>query len=116
MRQQRRKEFAMLLRQPGLFACIAIVLVILVLFCIYPVLRLFLATITNADGRIDLSNVEHIMNSTNFFSSLRNSLLLGVTVAVLSTVIGYVFAYAVTRTEMKGKRFFHRLFRLGQTR
>ena len=97
----------MLLRQPGLFACIAAILIILIVFCIYPVLRLFLATITNADGHLDLSNVQHIVTSTNFFRSLTNSLVLGLTVSVVSTLIGYVFAFAVTRTEMKGKRFFH---------
>ena len=97
----------MLLRQPGLLACIFIILVILVIFCIWPVLRLLWATVTNAEGQLDMSNVRHIMTSTNFFTSLGNSLMLGVTVAVISTVIGYVFAYAVTRTEMKGKRFFH---------
>lgn len=107
MRQQRRKEFAMLARQPGLLACIIAVIAILVLFCIYPVVRLFLATVTNDAGQLDLSNVSHIVSSTNFFTSLANSLVLGVTVAVLSTVIGYVFAFAVTRTDMKGKRFFH---------
>ena len=97
----------MLLRQPGLLACIIAILIILVVFCIWPVLRLLLATVTNAEGRLDLSNVRHIMTATNFFKSLGNSLMLGICVAVISTVIGYVFAYAVTRTEMKGKRFFN---------
>ena len=107
MRQQRRAEFAMLLRQPGLLACIVAILIILILFCILPVVRLFLATITSQEGRLDLRNVEHIMTSTNFFTSLGHSLLLGITVAVISTLVGYVFAYAVTRTNMRGKRFFH---------
>ena len=57
----------MLLRQPGLLACIFIILVILVIFCIWPVLRLLWATVTNAEGQLDLSNVRHIMTSTNFF-------------------------------------------------
>lgn len=97
----------MLLRQPGLLACIVAILIILILFCILPVVRLFLATITSQEGRLDLRNVEHIMTSTNFFTSLGHSLLLGITVAVISTLVGYVFAYAVTRTNMRGKRFFH---------
>ena len=97
----------MLLRQPGLLACIVAILIILILFCILPVVRLFLATITSQEGRLDLRNVEHIMTSTNFFTSLGHSLLLGITVAVISTLVGYVFAYAVTRTDMRGKRFFH---------
>ena len=97
----------MLLRQPGLLACIIVILVILVIFCILPIARLLFTTITNQDGRLDLSNVVHIMTSTNFFRSLGNSMMLGLTVSIISTIIGYVFAYAVTRTDMKGKRFFH---------
>ena len=107
MRQQRRKEFAMLIRQPGLLTCIVAVLAILVIFCIWPVIRLLWATITNQEGHLDLSNVRHIAESTNFFTSLGNSMMLGVTVAVIATIVGYVFAYAVTRTNMKGKRFFN---------
>ena len=57
MRQQRRKEFAMLLRQPGLLACIVAILVILVIFCIWPNLRLLWATITNAEGRKNTGKV-----------------------------------------------------------
>jgi len=107
LRRQRRKEFAMLLRQPGLLCCIVAILAILILFCIYPVLRLIIATLTNDAGQFDLSSVRHVMQATNFFSSLLNSIKLGVTVAVLATLVGYLFAFAVTRTEMKGKRFFH---------
>ncbi len=97
----------MLLRQPGLLACIIVILVILVIFCILPIVRLLYTTITNQDGQLDFSNVVHIMTSTNFFRSLGNSMMLGLTVSIISTIIGYIFAYAVTRTDMKGKRFFH---------
>ena len=107
LRRQRRKEFAMLIRQPGLFLCIAAVLAILIIFCIYPIIRLVIATVTNDAGAFDLSVIKRVMQTTNFFTSLWNSIKLGLTVAMLSTLIGYVFAYAVTHTEMPGKRFFH---------
>ena len=96
----------MLVRQPGLLLCIVAILAVLIIFCIFPVVRLFVATLTNEQGQLDLSNIRHIMEATNFFHSLGNSMLLGVTVAALSTLTGYVFAFAVTRTEMPGKRFF----------
>lgn len=107
LRQQRRKEFAMLLRQPGLLGCIVAILAILIIFCIYPVLRLLLATLTNDAGQFDLSSIRYVMEHTNFFTSLRNSVVLGLTVSVLATLIGYLFAFAVTRTEMPGRRLFH---------
>lgn len=107
LRRQRRKEFAMLMRQPGLFLCILAVMLILVVFCIYPVLRLIIATVTDDAGQFDFSAIRRVVESTNFFTSLWNSIKLGLTVAVLATIIGYVFAFAVTHTEMRGKRFFH---------
>lgn len=107
LRQQRRKEFAMLLRQPGLLMCIIAILAILIIFCIYPVLRLLVATMTNDAGQLDLSSIRYVMARTNFFTSLFNSIKLGFAVAIVATMIGYVFAFAVTRTEMPGKRFFH---------
>ena len=107
MRDQRRKEFLMLLRQPGLLLTILAILAILVIFCIYPVIRLFVATVTNAEGHFDLSSAAHVVSSTNFGRSLANSVMLGLTVAVVATLIGFLFAYAITRTEMRGKRFFN---------
>ena len=107
MRDQRRKEFFMLLRQPGLLLTILVILAILVIFCIYPVLRLFVATVTNAEGKFDIGSVAHVVTSTNFGKSLLNSVMLGSTVAVIATLIGFLFAYAVTRTEMPGKKFFN---------
>jgi len=107
MRDQRRKEFFMLLRQPGLLLTILVILAILVIFCIYPVLRLFVATVTNTEGRFDIGSVAHVVTSTNFGKSLLNSVMLGSTVAVIATLIGFLFAYAVTRTEMPGKKFFN---------
>ena len=47
-----------------------------------------------------------MLTTTNFGKSLLNSVVLGVTVAVAATLIGFMYAFAITRTEMPGKRFF----------
>lgn len=107
LRKQRRDEFHILLRQPGLLLCIVAILAILIVFCIFPVVRLFIATITNDEGHIDLATVRYVMEKTHFFKALWNSIKLGLCVGLLGTFIGYVFAFAVTHTEIKGKRFFH---------
>ena len=107
LRKQRREEFVMLLHQPGLFFCIIAILAILIIFCIFPIVRLLIATLTNDAGQFDLATVHRVIEKTNFFTSLMNSIKLGITVAILGTIVGYVFAFAVTRTEMPGKRFFH---------
>jgi len=107
LRDQRRKEFLMLLKQPGLLFTIVVVMLALIVFCAYPLLKVFLATIIDDSGQLDWSVLQRAVTSQRFLTSLLNSIWLGVVVAILSTVIGFVFAYSVTRTEMKGKRFFH---------
>lgn len=97
----------MLLRQPGLLLTIVAVLAILVIFCIYPVIRLFISTVTDLEGHLDLSSISHVISSTNFGRSLLNSVLLGLCVAVVATLVGFLFAYAITRTNMPGKGFFN---------
>jgi iron(III) transport system permease protein len=41
----------------------------------------------------------------NYWRTFLNSIQLGVIVAGIATAIGYVFAFAITRTEMPGKGF-----------
>lgn len=101
-----RKELSLLMRQPGLFLTIVASLVILVVFCIYPVLRVLLATIVK-DGGWDWSVVVNTVTSRYFLTSLWNSVWLGIVVAVLGSIVGFIFAYAITRTEMPWKKFFH---------
>lgn len=106
-RSQRKKEFAMLVKQPGLLISIIVILALLIIFCIYPIIKLFICTMQNDAGEFDLTALNNVVTKTNFFSSLGNSLILGFTVAILATIIGYIFAFSICRTEMKGKKFFH---------
>lgn len=97
----------MLLQQPGLLLIIIAILLILIIFCIYPVVRLLITCMTDTDGNFDLSSIRYVLEKTNIGTALINSIRLGVVVAVLSTIIGYIFAFSLNRTTMHGKRFFH---------
>lgn len=105
--RQRRKEPAFLLKQPGLVLTIVAILAALLLFCIYPVIRLFVVCVTNAAGQFDLSSILYVLQKTNLLQSMWNSLKLGLVVGVTATIIGYLFAFSTTRTAIRGKRFFH---------
>lgn len=97
----------MLLQQPGLLAIIAAILVILVVFCIYPIVRLLITCMTDTNGHFDLSSIQYVLKKTNIATALWNSIKLGIVVGTLSTIIGFIFAFSINRTTMKGKRFFH---------
>lgn len=107
IRLQRKREFLLLWGQPGLFASIIAILSILIVFCFYPIIRLLITCMTDQAGRFDLSSILYVIQKTNIGSALANSIKLGVVVAILSTVIGFLFAFAINRTTMRGKRFFH---------
>ena len=106
-REQRRRELKMLLGQPGLLSIIVIILAILIIFCIYPIVRLLITCMTDSEGNFDLSSIEYVLKKTNIGTALVNSIRLGLIVGVLATVVGFIFAFSINRTTMKGKRFFH---------
>ena len=54
-RSEKRREFILLLKQPELFLAILFVFAVLILFCIYPIVRLFISCITDKNGQIDFS-------------------------------------------------------------
>jgi iron(III) transport system permease protein len=106
-REQHSREFLLLLKQPGLLITIILTLGVLVLFCIYPIFRVFLATLVDDNGKFSLAFVSKAIQSHHYVESLLNSIKLGVVVSILGTLVGYLFAFSISRTEIRGKKFFH---------
>ncbi|MDR1429032.1 MAG: iron ABC transporter permease [Spirochaetaceae bacterium] len=101
-----RNDMTMLLRQPLLLATIIIIFVMLLIFVVLPIFNVFKMGSTDRDGRFSLGSLVSILASSSERQTFFNSMKLGVIVAVLATLLGYLFAFAITRTEMRGKRFF----------
>lgn len=106
-RSVRRREFLMLLRQPGLLLAILFVFAVLILFCIYPIVKLFMSCLTDAEGQINLDNIRYVFQKTDFFDALWNSVKLGLFVGFFSTIVGYIYAFAINRTTIPFKKFFN---------
>ena len=102
---EKRNERRQMLRQPVLMAVVIATLAFLLLFSFYPLLRIFIKIVW--DGGWDFSILKSTFSSTYFWTAFGNSIGLGLITASISTVVGFVFAFAVTRSNMKGKRFFH---------
>ncbi len=102
---EKRNERRQMLRQPILIVVVALLAVFLFLFSVYPLFNIFGKIVWN--DRWDLSIVKKTFSSSYFWNAFGNSIMLGLITATISSVVGFVFAYAVTRTNMKGKRFFH---------
>lgn len=112
IRKKRRKEntmkkdMQMLLRQPLLLLVILLIFAALFIFIILPVFNVFARGLVDEDGRLTLKYFLKVVGSAGYMNTFKNSILLGVIVAFFSTLIGYVFAYALSRTEMRGKKLF----------
>jgi len=100
------RELKELGKEPILLCLIIIIFISLLIFAVYPVWKVLEATFVGENG-IDFSIISSQILSSSFLHTLWNSLKLGMVTAFFSTIIGFIFAFAVTRTSMKGKKFFH---------
>jgi len=98
------------LAEPGrgwLLACLYPAVVALVaLFLAYPIVEL-LARAVFADGRLSFAPLARVLGEPYNRQAIYNTLVLGLTVAVLGTILATLYAYAMTRVEMPGKRVWH---------
>jgi len=91
---------------PYLFSLIILVLMSLLLFSVYPMYSIFKTIFVDENG-VDFKAVQKIFDKPLIYRTIWNSLKLGVSSAAISTLIGFIFAYSVTRTRMFGKKFFN---------
>lgn len=103
--QKKLNESKMILRQPLLLVSILATILLLALFVVYPLLRVLIHSLTDAEGNFSLENLVAIFSTSRYLAVLGRTILLGVVVAFLATVIGYIFAYTITRVNVPCKGF-----------
>ncbi|MEI7430084.1 MAG: iron ABC transporter permease [Betaproteobacteria bacterium] len=81
----------------------ALCLVILVFFILYPLGVLFNNSVRDESGALSLYGFTQLLEDSQFLLSLRNTLVLGVSVTILSVFIGVPLAYMVARYEFPMK-------------
>ena len=91
----------LLLAGLGLF-----VILPLLIFLVFPILIVFFKSFQVADGSWGLANYTTTMVEPHFWTVVGNSLLMTVIVTVISVVLGFIFAYAIQRSQMPGKHYF----------
>ena len=104
-RMKKLNETKMILRQPLLLAAVVLTILLLLLFVVYPLLKILIFSMTDADGNFSLENLKTILTTSRYLAVFGRTMLLGVIVAVIATFIGYVFAYTITRTNVPCKGF-----------
>lgn len=78
----------------------------LLLFLVAPILIVLLKSFQNDSGVYGLDNYINTMSETHFWTVVVNSLLLASTVTIIAVSLAFVFAYAIQRSKMPGKKVF----------
>ncbi len=94
------------MREPLLLVGILLVNLFLFLFIVFPLFKIFQLSFEE-EGRLSINVFFDLLSKRYNVQPLIHSLTLGVAVSILSTVIGFIFAYAVTRVDIPWKRFFN---------
>ena len=91
--------------EPFLLLAILVVFYLLIVFVIFPIFQVF-KTSLSYEGALSLQNYSDVLSRSYYIQPFINSMVLGVLVGTIGTIIGFTFAYAITRTPMKGKGMF----------
>lgn len=92
--------------EPKVVIAIVVIMIGLALFVIYPIIKL-LWLVFFPDGLFSLSFLSQIINTHIYMRGFYDSIKVAFWVSVCSVIIGYIFAYAIVRVNVKGKRFFN---------
>ena len=101
-------EMKKMRKDPLLLIMIALILISLMLFIVYPLVKVCIVSFTY-QGHFSFKNFYDAMTYSKgyYAKALWNSLWIGALTAILGTVIAFVFAYSLTRANIPGRRFFN---------
>lgn len=93
-------------RDPMLLVTIIFVIAILLIFILYPLFAVLKESFIGKDG-FTLNAYSETIKSIDFRNTLKNTLMLGFIVGGLSTLIGFIFAYADSYIKTRFKKLFN---------
>jgi iron(III) transport system permease protein len=88
-----------------LLVAILAIFYFLLIFVISPIYMVFKTSLI-VDKQFNLSNYLAIFSKRYYFQPFLNSVILGICTASTGTLLGFCFAYAISRTPIPFKRFF----------
>lgn len=107
---RRLREFALIARDPVLLLSLIFCGLFLFIFVFYPIYRTTINGFFNPAGEFDLKYFARFFDS--YFGPLsrrifRDTMIMGLLTATGGTLVGFIFAYAVVRCNMPGRRWVH---------
>ncbi|MGB9820316.1 MAG: ABC transporter permease [Pseudothermotoga sp.] len=100
------KEIKRILNEPMLFSMIVFIWVLLILFVLYPIIMVGLKSFQPKTGIYNFDVYKTLFSKKYFVTPIINTLKLGIVVASVSVLIGYLFAYSIAKVNIPMKGFF----------
>ena len=85
---------------------VAVVWLFLLVFLVYPLLRIAYDAFSDDSGRLTLANFAEFFGDAYYRRSLGNSLLLGLGTVVTTSVLGFAVAFLLVRCDFAGRNLF----------
>jgi len=103
--REMKREFKRLLRDPVLLITVAVVFGLLFVFILFPLIRVFQYSLW-PKGEFSPKYILEFFQKSYRWVPLVHSLIVGALVAGIGTVIAFIYAYGITRTNIPFKPFF----------
>ena len=110
-RQSAALERKKLMADPIMVTTIVVLIAFLTLFILYPLAVLLVDSVYGPETGLTMSIFQRIFQMPSFRDAITNTLKVGMTVGVLSTLIGLLFAYVEVYVKLRTK-FTARLFQV----
>ena len=94
-----KNSFRQVFRDPALLSSLAILWALLILFILFPMVKLLLITFQEGET-FTIANVLKILGDSHQRQALWNSLILATLVGLCGTVLGFLFAFTAVRTNL----------------
>jgi iron(III) transport system permease protein len=78
----------------------------LLVFLVYPLLRIFYDAFTDEAGRFTIANFAEFAGDAYYVRSLGNSVLLGLATVAATSVLGFAVAFLLVRFDFRGRDLF----------
>lgn len=105
-RNTKMSNLIIIFKEPVLFLTILSIFAAIFIFVLFPLFKVLVLSFTTNEGAFSLSTFWDIVSKASFRKTFMNSMKLGAITAALASIIGYIFAYAITRTNIPFKSFF----------
>ncbi len=100
-----RARLSRFLLDPFVLIAYIVIVGFILLFILYPMFRAILETLYTERG-FSLEIYGKLLSEHLFITSFKNTLMITVLSTTTAVLLGYLFAYAITRTDIPGKTLF----------